>query len=180
MAERAAAAASLTASQRHVTLEAGTERAFSGQTANGYPHDCKSDGVYVCAVGDLPLFDSKTKFDSGTGWPSFWAPIDPQHVIELKDSSIPFMTRVEVLDARSGAHLGHVRRLLSPFCRSSVACDVFQSRRQSIFASHDRLVHAGVQRWCGNASSSCSSVLIWNIRGGGRYRTRDCSPSCAV
>ena len=74
----------------------------------GYPHDNKNDGVYTCALGGLPLFDSKTKFDSGTGWPSFYAPIDPQHVIEIKDTSIPFMTRVEVVDARSGAHLGHV------------------------------------------------------------------------
>ena len=74
----------------------------------GYPHDNKNDGVYTCALGDLPLFDSKSKFDSGTGWPSFYAPIDPQHVVEIKDTSIPFMTRVEVVDARSGAHLGHV------------------------------------------------------------------------
>jgi len=64
--------------------------------------------VYVCALGGLPLFSSDTKFDSGTGWPSFYAPVDPAHVIEKRDTSIPFMPRTEVLCARSGAHLGHV------------------------------------------------------------------------
>jgi methionine-R-sulfoxide reductase len=75
---------------------------------DGSPHDNKRKGVYVSAVGGLPLFSSDAKYDSGTGWPSFWAPIDPEHVVEVKDDSIPFMSRVEVLDARSGAHLGHV------------------------------------------------------------------------
>ena len=88
-------------------MGSGTERAFTGTTVDGSPHNNKRKGTYVSAVGDLPLFSSDTKFDSGTGWPSFYAPIDPDHVIEVKDSSIPFMTRVEVLDARSGAHLGH-------------------------------------------------------------------------
>jgi len=63
-----------------VTMQAGTERAFTGKTVNGYGHDNKEDGVYVSAVSGLPLFDSKAKFDSGTGWPSFWAPIAPDHV----------------------------------------------------------------------------------------------------
>merc|ERR1712193_474801 len=86
----------------------GTERAFTGKTVNGFSHDNKEDGVYVGAVGGLPLFDSKAKFDSGTGWPSFFMPIAPDHVIEKRDNSIPFMPRVEILDAKSGAHLGHV------------------------------------------------------------------------
>ena len=93
--------------RRQVAFSAGTERAFTGQTVDGSPHDNKRKGVYVGSVGGLPLFTSDCKFDSGTGWPSFWAPIDPAHVIEIKDTSIPFMTRVEVVDARSGAHLGH-------------------------------------------------------------------------
>lgn len=105
---REAAAKPLTAHQRDVALHHGTERAFSGKTINGYSHDNKERGVYVSAVGGLPLFSSDTKFESGSGWPSFYAPIDPEHVIEVTDSSIPFMPRVEVLDARSGAHLGHV------------------------------------------------------------------------
>jgi peptide-methionine (R)-S-oxide reductase len=108
-AERAAAAADLPPLSRHVALEHGTERAFTGRTADGgAAHDEKRKGTYVSAVGGLPLFRSEQKFDSGTGWPSFWAPVDPEHVLEVKDSSIPFMPRVEVLDTRSGAHLGHV------------------------------------------------------------------------
>ncbi|KAL4449399.1 hypothetical protein ABPG77_007043 [Micractinium sp. CCAP 211/92] len=106
--ERIAAAAPLTDFQRHVALQAGTERAFTGKTVDGSPHDNKRKGIYVSAVGGLPLFSSDAKYDSGTGWPSFFKPIDPEHVIEVSDNSIPFMPRVEVLDARSGAHLGHV------------------------------------------------------------------------
>ena len=49
----------------------------------GYPHDNKKEGLWVSAIGGLPLFSSETKFESGTGWPSFWAPIDPEHVIEV-------------------------------------------------------------------------------------------------
>jgi len=98
----------LTQFQKNIVIGSGTERAFTGQTINGYSHDNKQKGMYVSALGDLPLFSSSTKFNSGTGWPSFYAPVDPDHVIELSDFSIPFMPRVEVLDARSGAHLGHV------------------------------------------------------------------------
>ena len=63
-------------------FQGATERSFTGETTNGYPHDNKEDGVYVSAVGGLPLFDSKTKFNSGTGWPSFFAPFAPDHVVE--------------------------------------------------------------------------------------------------
>jgi peptide methionine sulfoxide reductase MsrB len=72
--------------RRYIALQSGTERAFSGVTENGYAHDCKKEGVWVSAIGGLPLFSSDTKFDSGTGWPSFWAPIDPEHVIEVRSS----------------------------------------------------------------------------------------------
>jgi len=91
-----------------VAVGKGTERAFTGKTINGYPYDTKQAGVYESAIGGLPVFSSETKFDSGTGWPSFFAPIDPDHVIEVPDWSIPFMPRVEVIDARGGTHLGHV------------------------------------------------------------------------
>lgn len=101
------AAAKLTPFQQDVTLHEGTEPPFTGKTVNGYKHDNKLKGTYVSAIGGLPLFTSDTKFDSGTGWPSFYAPIDPEHVIEVVDNSM-FMTRIEVIDARSGAHLGHV------------------------------------------------------------------------
>lgn len=101
-------ASKLTDFQRNVALKAGTERAFTGKTVNGYGHDNKARGVYVSAVGGLPLFKSDTKFDSGTGWPSFYAPLDPEHIKEVTDTTIPWMPRVEVIDARGGAHLGHV------------------------------------------------------------------------
>eukprot|EP00898_Chlorokybus_atmophyticus_P006079 jgi/Chlat1/6472/Chrsp45S06054 len=101
-------AAKLNELQKSVSLHGGTERPFSSATVNGYAHDNKKEGVYAGAISGLPLFDSTAKFDSGTGWPSFWQPIDPAHVIEKRDWSIPFMPRVEVLDAVSGAHLGHV------------------------------------------------------------------------
>jgi methionine-R-sulfoxide reductase len=100
--------AGLTSFQKEVAFKAGTERAFTGKTIDGSSHDNKRKGIYVGSVGGLPLFSSDTKYNSGTGWPSFWAPIDPEHVIEITDKSIPFMPRVEVVDARSGAHLGHV------------------------------------------------------------------------
>eukprot|EP00803_Ostreobium_quekettii_P000123 evm.model.scf_11.2 EVM.evm.TU.scf_11.2 scf_11:9538-12524(-) len=106
--QKAEDAAKLNNFQRNVLLNAGTERAFTGKTVNGYAHDNKQKGVYVSAIGGLPLFSTDTKFDSGTGWPSFYAPIDPEHIIEVTDNSIPFMPRVEVIDARSGGHLGHV------------------------------------------------------------------------
>uniref|UniRef100_A0A7S1T1M2 Peptide-methionine (R)-S-oxide reductase n=1 Tax=Tetraselmis chuii TaxID=63592 RepID=A0A7S1T1M2_9CHLO len=108
LAQREEAAKGLSFFQRQVALSAATEPAFSGATINGYSHDNKNRGTYVCAIGGLPLFSSNAKFDSGTGWPSFWQPVDPEHILEVEDRSIPFMPRVEVVDARSGAHLGHV------------------------------------------------------------------------
>jgi peptide-methionine (R)-S-oxide reductase len=92
----------LTPEQYHVIREKGTERAFTGALWNN--HD---KGVYQCAACGLPLFDSATKFESGTGWPSFWQPIDPDHVEEHTDRAYG-MRRVEVVCARCGGHLGHV------------------------------------------------------------------------
>jgi len=80
----------------------GTERAWSGEY-----HDCKGDGIYRCACCGEPLFHSETKYDSGSGWPSFWAPIDPESVSELSDASHG-MIRTEVLCAVCDGHLGHV------------------------------------------------------------------------
>jgi len=80
----------------------GTERAFTGEFWNHH-----EEGVYVCAGCGLPLFRSDEKYDSGTGWPSFWQPIDPAHVGTEEDRSF-FVTRTEVHCARCGGHLGHV------------------------------------------------------------------------
>ena len=69
--------------------------------------DSKDDGIYVCAGCGQKLYDSKHKYNSGTGWPSFWKPIDKSLVVELEDKSL-FMTRTEIVCSNCGGHLGHV------------------------------------------------------------------------
>lgn len=92
----------LTDEEFYVTRQQGTERAFSGKY---YSH--KEDGTYLCKCCGERLFDSKTKFDSGTGWPSFYQPADGNSVGETRDTSHG-MIRTEVHCNRCGAHLGHV------------------------------------------------------------------------
>ncbi|MCR9139016.1 MAG: peptide-methionine (R)-S-oxide reductase MsrB [Alphaproteobacteria bacterium] len=92
----------LTPEQFHVTRKSGTERAFTGPN-----WDNKDDGTYHCICCDRPLFHSGTKFDSGTGWPSYHSPVEPEAVTEHKDRSL-FMTRTEIRCADCEAHLGHV------------------------------------------------------------------------
>jgi peptide-methionine (R)-S-oxide reductase len=94
--------AQLTPMQYEVARRKGTERAFTGRYWN--THD---DGTYRCVCCGAPLFDAKTKFDSGTGWPSFYAPLSKQSVREEVDESL-FMRRTEVVCAACDAHLGHV------------------------------------------------------------------------
>ncbi|MBM3845493.1 MAG: peptide-methionine (R)-S-oxide reductase MsrB [Verrucomicrobia bacterium] len=92
----------LTPEQFYVLRQHGTERAFTGRL-----HDNHEAGTYSCAGCSLALFDSETKFDSGTGWPSFWQPLQAEHVGTTVDRKF-FMTRTEVHCARCSGHLGHV------------------------------------------------------------------------
>ena len=92
----------LTPDQYYVTRKAGTEPAFTGKYWNS-----KDKGMYLCACCGEPLFDSETKFDSGTGWPSFFKPVDAEKVSEHTDRTHG-MVRVEARCAKCDAHLGHV------------------------------------------------------------------------
>ena len=94
--------AQLTPEQYRVARKKGTERAFTGAF-----WDSKARGVYACVCCGQELFASDTKFESGTGWPSFWAPLAEERVATETDRSL-FMTRTEVLCSRCEAHLGHV------------------------------------------------------------------------
>ena len=92
----------LTSEQYQICRQKGTERAFTGEYNSN-----KEPGTYACVCCNNPLFDSKTKFESGTGWPSFIAPVNDQAVIEEEDVSF-LMRRTEVVCAKCDAHLGHV------------------------------------------------------------------------
>lgn len=101
-AERERLIAGLDAEERRVLLQHGTEAPFCGVFL-----DNKLEGVYSCRLCGLPLFRSSAKFDSGTGWPSFFAPYHPAHVREIRDTSHG-MIRTEIVCARCDSHLGHV------------------------------------------------------------------------
>jgi len=101
-AERAKLAADLTPEERRVILHQGTEPPFCGTLLNN-----KQAGMYVCRLCNLPLFKANAKFESGTGWPSFYEPYDKDHIAELIDESHG-MIRVEIRCRRCDGHLGHV------------------------------------------------------------------------
>ena len=101
-AERDRLEADLSDEERRVLLQHGTEAPFCGGLLNN-----KEDGVYCCRECGLPLFRAETKFESGTGWPSFFAPIDESHVLSIKDTSYG-MVRIETRCARCDSHQGHV------------------------------------------------------------------------
>lgn len=92
----------LTPEQYHILREKGTERAFSGKLYNNH-----GDGLYHCAACNAPLFKSETKFESGSGWPSFFDPVSPT-AVQLHEDGSYGMRRVEVTCATCGSHLGHV------------------------------------------------------------------------
>lgn len=94
--------AELTPEQYEVCRCGGTEPAFTGKY-----WDTKTPGVYECAACSTPLFDSETKYDSGSGWPSFWAPLAEDIIVEKRDTSFG-MVRIEILCANCESHLGHV------------------------------------------------------------------------
>lgn len=115
--------------QYHVTREHGTERAFTG-----IYHDTKTPGTYKCICCSTPLFSSNTKYDSGTGWPSFWEPITEDAVAYKEDRSL-FMRRVEVLCATCDAHLGHVfpdgpKPSGQRFCMNSASLDLEEAEKE--------------------------------------------------
>lgn len=118
--------AQLNPQQYHVLREHGTERPFTGE----YVHT-KTDGTYACAACGNPLFASDTKFESGTGWPSFWDVIDKGAVELIRDNSYG-MTRIEVQCARCGSHLGHVfddgprDKTGLRYCMNSAALDLVE------------------------------------------------------
>ncbi len=118
--ERETLAGGLTPEERRVMLDHGTERPFCGGLL-----DNKEDGVYACRLCGLPLFRSSSKFESGTGWPSFFEPFDPDHITSIRDSSHG-MVRTEIRCRRCDSHLGHVfpdgpRPSGLRFCMNSVA-----------------------------------------------------------
>lgn len=118
--ERETLAAGLTDEERRIMIDHGTERPFCGGLLEN-----KEEGVYVCRLCGLPLFRSQTKFESGTGWPSFFTPFDPEHVNSVRDVSHG-MVRTEIRCRRCDSHLGHVfpdgpRPTGLRFCINSVA-----------------------------------------------------------
>jgi peptide-methionine (R)-S-oxide reductase len=122
--ERERLAARLSPEQRRILLEHGTERAFCGTLLNN-----KSAGAYACKLCGLPLFRSDTKFESGSGWPSFDQPFDRTHIAYLQDASHG-MVRTEIRCARCAGHLGHVFPDGPPptnerYCLNSEALDFF-------------------------------------------------------
>lgn len=127
--QRARLAHKLTPEERYILLDHGTERPFCGTLLNQ-----KQEGVYACKLCGLPLFQSGSKFESHSGWPSFYEPFDPDHIRELRDNSHG-MLRIEIRCARCDGHLGHVFPDGPPpthqrYCLNSGSLDFFVQGKQ--------------------------------------------------
>lgn len=129
VAQREALARDLSAEEKRVLLNQGTEPPFCGGLLNN-----KEAGTYCCRLCGLPLFKSSAKFESGTGWPSFYQPYDPQHIREIQDLSHG-MVRVEIRCQRCDGHLGHVfedgpRPTGLRYCLNSVSMEFVPESRE--------------------------------------------------
>jgi peptide-methionine (R)-S-oxide reductase len=127
--QRERLAAPLSPEERYVILNQGTERPFCGTLLNN-----KASGIYACRLCGLPLFKADSKFESGTGWPSFYQPFDPEHITELRDTAHG-MIRTEIRCRRCDGHLGHVFPDGPPpthqrYCLNSVSLQFFAEGAQ--------------------------------------------------